>query len=66
MSLNLSTDNGKAPAQEPAARVARNGPRPLVKVQPARMDDLQPHYAQTIQHSDDNPEAHSWYAGMSK
>jgi hypothetical protein len=28
--------------------------------------DLQPRYAATIQHDDDNPDAHSWYAQLSK
>jgi hypothetical protein len=38
----------------------------LINVQPARMGDLQPKYAARIQHDDDNPDAHGWYAGMSK
>jgi hypothetical protein len=37
-----------------------------VNVQPARLGDLQPRYAATIQHDDDNPDAHSWYAQLSK
>lgn len=50
----------KAPAHDPEM------PRRLVNVQPARMDDLQPKYAARIQHDDDNPDAHGWYAGFSE
>jgi hypothetical protein len=38
----------------------------LINVQPARPNELQPKYAQRIQHDDDNPDAHGWYAGLSK
>jgi hypothetical protein len=30
------------------------------------MSDLQPKYAQRINHDDDNPDAHGWYAGLSE
>lgn len=53
--------NGKAPQTQgnlPASS--------LVQVQPARVEDLQPRYAQQIKHDDDNPDAHGWYASMSK
>lgn len=58
MSAN-GTSNGKAPAEEP-----RNTQH-LINVQPARPNELQPKYAQRIQHDDDNPDAHGWYAAMS-
>lgn len=63
MSQNGTTDNGKAPAQEPRAPAPRDR---LVNVQPARLDELQPRYAQQIQHEADNPDAHGWYSGFSK
>jgi len=63
MSTN-GASTSKAPVEEPQ-RHARDD-RHLVKVQPARLDDLQPRYASTIQHDQDNPEAHGWYATMSK
>ena len=37
---------------------------PLVKVQPPQREDLQPSYAQTIQHDDTNPSNNGWYAKM--
>ncbi|GAM39674.1 hypothetical protein TCE0_034f11411 [Talaromyces pinophilus] len=51
--------NGKAP-QTPGNVPAAS----LVQVQPARVEDLQPRYAQQIKHDDDNPDAHGWYASM--
>lgn len=61
MSASTASPNGKAPAISPE-RIPRDG---LVKVQPARLEDLQPKYAQTIQHDEDNPAAHGWYASLS-
>lgn len=59
MSVN-GASNGKAPAEQPQT------PRDhLINVQPPRMSELQPKYAQRIQHDDDNPDAHGWYAGFS-
>ncbi|KAL1971253.1 hypothetical protein VTN77DRAFT_205 [Rasamsonia byssochlamydoides] len=61
--MSASTDmsvNGKAPATSPERRV-RDG---LVMVQPARLEDLQPKYAQTIKHDEENPAAHGWYASF--
>jgi hypothetical protein len=49
--------NGKAPLSNPAGG--------LVNVQPPRLSDLQPKYASVIQHDDNNPEAHGWYASFS-
>lgn len=46
--------NGKGPARH-------HGP---IKVEPARVEDLQPSYAQQIQHNSDNPDAHGWYSGF--
>lgn len=60
MSAN-GTSNGKAPAEQPHIPQDR-----LINVQPARPDDLQPKYAAKIDHDDDNPDAHGWYAGFSK
>jgi hypothetical protein len=70
----LSTNaNGKAPDASTSSptgtgpavgfRSQNNG---TVKVQPARLEDLQPAYAQTLQHDSDNPAAHGWYASMSE
>ncbi|RAO64850.1 uncharacterized protein BHQ10_000862 [Talaromyces amestolkiae] len=63
-SISASTNghtngNGKAP-QTPGNVPATS----LVQVQPARVEDLQPRYAQQIKHDDDNPDAHGWYASM--
>ncbi|KAJ5645075.1 stomatin family protein [Penicillium longicatenatum] len=56
--------NGKAPAQDPEIAPRRTEPHGLVKVQPARLADLQPRYASTIEHDVDNPDAHGWYSQM--
>lgn len=70
MALNLNglRDNGKAPdqAHDQASTPTPTRDRPLVNVQPARMADLQPKYAAQIDHQDDNPDAHSWYASLSE
>lgn len=63
--MSLNDTNGKAPVQEPQQHT-RQSNRGLVKVQPARLDDLQPRYASTIQHEQENSDAHGWYARMSK
>lgn len=65
MSLNGATSNRKTPDHERDAHQAYHERR-LVNVQPARLDDLQPKYAQTINHDDDNPDVHGWYASCSK
>lgn len=65
MSLNGATSNGKTPVHERDAHAASHERR-LVNVQPARLDDLQPKYAQTINHDGDNPDVHGWYASCSK
>lgn len=57
----LPPTNGKAPARDPSMIQDR-----IVQVQPARIEDLQPSYAQKIQHAEDNPEAHGWYASLSE
>ncbi|KAJ5612293.1 hypothetical protein N7510_005487 [Penicillium lagena] len=59
MSINDATGHGKAPVHE---RDAHPHERRLVNVQPARLDDLQPKYAQTIKHDGENPDAHGWYS----
>lgn len=64
MSAEDSVVNGKAPAQ-PGSHHDR-GHSGLVSVQPARLADLQPKYAQKLEHDAENPEAHGWYAGLSK
>lgn len=55
--------NGKAPAQPVAGHSGHNSA--LVNVQPPRLADLQPRYAQKIEPDGDNPDAHGWYAGLS-
>lgn len=65
MSVNGVSSTGKAPAQERDLHPAHHERR-LVNVQPARLADLQPKYAQTMQHDDENPDAHGWYASCSK
>lgn len=62
MSTLTASTNGKAPVVGPERR-PHDG---LVQVQPARLEDLQPKYAQTIKHDEDNPAAHGWYASMSE
>ncbi|KAJ5519629.1 hypothetical protein N7463_000082 [Penicillium fimorum] len=54
--------NGASTSKAPA--VDRGVHQPLVDVQPFRMSDLQPKYAHRINHDDDNPDAHGWYAGL--
>ena len=60
---NAPQQNGKAPTGAADIPQREHG---LVHVQPARLDDLQPRYAQQVQHDTDNPAAHGWYAGFSK
>ncbi|OGM39347.1 stomatin family protein [Aspergillus bombycis] len=62
MSAEDSVVNGKAPAQ-PGSHQDR-GHSGLVSVQPARLADLQPKYAQKLDHDAENAEAHGWYAGL--
>ena len=64
MSLN-GASTGKAPVDDHVASSSRPD-RGLVKVQPARLSDLQPRYASTIDHDSENPEAHGWYSQMSE
>ncbi|KAL2003381.1 hypothetical protein VTN02DRAFT_4117 [Thermoascus thermophilus] len=63
--MSASTDvpgtNGKAPVTRSSGLRPREG---AINVQPARLEDLQQRYAQKIQHAEDNPEAHGWYAAM--
>lgn len=58
--------NGKAPEVPHSQQQQQPQPTSLVQVQPARVEDLQPRYAQQIKHDDENPDAHGWYASMSK
>lgn len=58
--------NGKAPAQPAGSGSRANHQRGLVNVQPARLSDLQPKYAQQINHGGDESVAHGWYASFSK
>jgi regulator of protease activity HflC (stomatin/prohibitin superfamily) len=63
---------GTESTSQSAHRAIFNGKAPthllgdaLVKVEPARAEDLQPSYASQIHHStEDSPEAHSWYASL--
>ena len=58
------TVNGKAPAEQTSS--SRNAQGQLVSVQPARVSDLQPKYAQQISHDGDDTAAHGWYGSFSK
>jgi hypothetical protein len=62
MSVN-GASTSKAPVNQSEDRAGHH--RGLVKVQPARLEDLQPRYASTIQHEEENSEAHGWYARLS-
>ena len=57
--------NGKAPEQPESSTDIGFRPQPIVKVQPARLEDLQPSYAQVMRHADGNEAGHGWYASMS-
>lgn len=59
-------NSGKAPALAPETAPRQTQHHGLVKVQPARLADLQPRYASTIEHDSENPDAHGWYSQMSK
>jgi hypothetical protein len=65
MSAEDAVVNGKAPVR-PGSHHDRQGHSSLVNVQPARLSDLQPKYAQKIQHNNEDADAHGWYAGLSK
>lgn len=58
------SENGASTSKAPVNN--RGIDHPLVDVQPFRMSDLQPKYAHQINHADDNPDAHGWYAGLSE
>lgn len=62
-STDVPSTNGKAPVTSSNGLRSREG---VINVQPARLEDLQPRYAQKIQHAEDNPEAHGWYAALSE
>ncbi|OJD20487.1 hypothetical protein ACJ73_08177 [Blastomyces percursus] len=58
--------NHKAPSSGPPPtnvgfRPSNNG---IVTVQPARLEDLQPSYAQVLKHPDGDATVHGWYASM--
>ncbi|PGH15430.1 hypothetical protein AJ79_02406 [Helicocarpus griseus UAMH5409] len=65
--LDVPNTNGKRPASRDHPPLSDVGFRPsnngVVTVQPARLEDLQPSYAQTLKHPE-NEAAHSWYAGL--
>ena len=63
---DASTLNGTRSSAQKAPRSAggATGNGPLVKVQPPQREDLQPSYAQKIQHDDTNPSNNGWYAKM--
>ncbi|KKZ67675.1 hypothetical protein EMCG_06735 [[Emmonsia] crescens] len=60
------SSNHKAPASGPLPSDV--GFRPsnsrVVTVQPARLEDLQPSYAQVLKHPDGDATVHGWYASM--
>lgn len=58
--------NGANTGKAPAPNHGHGAHQPLVNVQPFHMSDLQPKYAHQIDHEDDNPDAHGWYAGLSE
>ncbi|KKK15865.1 stomatin family protein [Aspergillus rambellii] len=58
MSAEASSVNGKAPVRP------HHRPSGIVNVQPARLSDLQPKYAQVLEQDHQNPEAHGWYASF--
>ncbi|KAK9847141.1 hypothetical protein MYU51_020419 [Penicillium brevicompactum] len=58
MSVN-NASNSKAPAGDAEIRQKR-----LINVQPLRPNELQPKYAQRIQHDLNDPDAHGWFAGL--
>lgn len=63
--MDVNGANGsKAPAQAPETAPRQTQHHGLVKVQPARLADLQPRYASTIEHDSENPDAHGWYSQM--
>lgn len=59
--MSVNATNDKAPEEPQIPQQPR-----LINVQPAVLSDLQPKYARKIEHDDDNPDAHGWYAGFSK
>jgi len=61
---DTAVTNGKAPEQPEASTDIGFRPQPLVKVQPARLEDLQPSYAQVMRHDEGTDAGHSWYASM--
>lgn len=71
--MSASTDvphpvdlNGKSPARTPERRLKNVGNEMLVKVQPARVEDLQPKYAQQLRHEGDDTASHGWYSSFSE
>ncbi|WEW55019.1 hypothetical protein PRK78_000446 [Emydomyces testavorans] len=68
-----SNRNGKAPTHGSQPPM-QSGPKPLrqpgagagevITVQPARLEDLQPSYAQVLRHPTDSGAGHGWYAGL--
>ncbi|KMU71811.1 stomatin family protein [Coccidioides immitis RMSCC 3703] len=64
--------NSKAPAasQEPSHAALKAGAQPgsaggeIITVQPARLEDLQPSYAQILNHPTQSAAGHGWYAAL--
>lgn len=62
-------DHGKARARSPSP--SHSGFKPpggseIITVQPARLEDLQPSYAQVLHHPTQGSAGHGWYATISK
>lgn len=62
-------DHGKARAYSPP--ISHVGFKPtggaeIISVQPARLEDLQPSYAQVLNHPTQSSAGHGWYATISK
>jgi len=56
----MSSETSKAPINGSSSRAAE----PMVKVQPPRVEDLQPSYARVIKADSNEDEKHGWYGSM--
>lgn len=57
--------NSKAPVEQ-SDHLATHHRGGAVQVQPARVSDLQPKYAQQLDYDSDQSAEHTWYASLSK
>ena len=66
---SMPSSTGKDPANGPSPSDVGFRPQrkdDVIKVQPPRMEDLQPSYAHQIQHDAESPATRGWYASMSE